>query len=77
MPLLWLSYYNGGEDKMIYMGMRLKGMTVVEIKTAPGYVSRYTDPEQQPLKYWKMINMYYVECNNPSSNRYLLRAYLE
>ena len=36
---------------MIYIGMRLKGLTVVEIKTAPGYVSRYADPEQQPLKY--------------------------
>ena len=62
---------------MIYIGMRLKGLTVVEIKSAPGYVSRYTDPEQQPLKYSKRKNMYYVECNNPCSNRYLFRAYLE
>ena len=77
MPLLWLSYYNRGEDKMIYIGMRLKGLTVVEIKTAPGYVSRYADPEQQPLKYSPVKNRYYVECNNPNSNRYLLRAYLE
>lgn len=62
---------------MIYIGMRLKGLTVVEIKTAPGYVSRYTNPEQQELKYSRSKHMYYVECNNPSSNRYLLRAYLE
>lgn len=62
---------------MIYIGMKLKGRTVVEIKTAPGYVSRYADPEQQPLKYSTVKNMYYVECNNPHSNRYLLRAYLE
>lgn len=61
----------------VYIGMRLKGMTVVEIKTAPGYVSRYTDPEQQELKYSPMKKMYYVECSNPNSNRYLLRAYLE
>ena len=77
MPLLWISYYNRGEGKMIYIGMRLKGRTVVEIKTAPGYVSRYADPEQQPIKYSPVKNMYYVECNNPHSNRYLLRAYLE
>ena len=62
---------------MIYIGMRLKGLTVVEIKTAPGYVSRYADPEQQELKYSRAKNRYYVECNNPNSNRYLLRAYLE
>ena len=62
---------------MIYIGMRLKGLTVVEIKTAPGYVSRYIDPEQQELKYSRAKNRYYVECNNPNSNRYLLRAYLE
>ena len=60
MPLLWLSYYNRGEDKMIYIGMRLKGLTVVEIKTAPGYVSRYTDPEKQELKYSRAKNRYYV-----------------
>lgn len=64
--------YNG-----VYIGMRLKGMTVVEIKTAPGYVSRYTDPEQQELKYSPIKKMHYVECSNPNSNRYLLRAYLE
>ena len=62
---------------MIYIGMKLKERTVVEIKTAPGYVSRYADPEQQQLKYSPVKNMYYVECSNPHSNRYLLRAYLE
>ena len=45
---------------MIYIGMRLKGLTVVEIKTAPGYVSRYTDPEKQELKYSRAKNRYYV-----------------
>ena len=62
---------------MIYIGMRLKGRKVVEIKLAAGYVSRHADPEQQPLKYSRVKNMYYVECNNPYSTRYLLRAYLE
>ena len=62
---------------MIYIGMRIKGRTVVEIKTAPGYVPRDRDPERQPLKYSSVKKMCYVECNNPHSNRYLLRAYLE